>query len=34
MIKNITLSAEDRLIEAARTRARAEHKTLNTVFRD
>lgn len=33
MIKNITLSADERLIEAARERARAEHTTLNEQFR-
>ncbi len=32
-MKNITLSAEDHLIEAARRRARAEHSTLNEQFR-
>ena len=32
-MKNITLSADDRLIEAARERARAEHTTLNEQFR-
>lgn len=32
-MKNITLSADDHLIEAARTRARAEHSTLNEQFR-
>lgn len=31
--KNITLSADERLIEAARERARAEHTTLNEQFR-
>ena len=34
VLKNITLSAEGRLIEAARTRARQQRTTLNTVFRD
>jgi hypothetical protein len=33
VIKNITLSADERLIEAARERARAEHTTLNEQFR-
>lgn len=33
MIKNITLSAEEDLIEVARERARAEHTTLNEQFR-
>jgi hypothetical protein len=32
-MKNITLSADERLIEAARARARAERTTLNEEFR-
>lgn len=32
-MKNITLSADEQLIEAARARARAEHTTLNEQFR-
>jgi hypothetical protein len=32
-MKNITLSADDHLIEAAREQARAEHTTLNDQFR-
>lgn len=32
-MKNITLSADERLIEDARERARAEHTTLNEQFR-
>ena len=32
-MKNITLSAEESLIEAARARARAEDTTLNEQFR-
>lgn len=32
-MKNITLSADERLIDAARERARAEHTTLNELFR-
>jgi hypothetical protein len=32
-VKNITLSADDKLIEAARARARADHTTLNEQFR-
>ncbi len=32
-MKNITLSADETLIEAARERARAEHTTLNAQFR-
>jgi hypothetical protein len=33
LMKNITLSADDKLIEAARERARAEQTTLNEQFR-
>jgi hypothetical protein len=33
LVKNITLSADERLIEAAREQARAEHTTLNAAFR-
>jgi hypothetical protein len=32
-MKNITLSADERLIEEARERARKEHTTLNDQFR-
>lgn len=32
-VKNITLSADERLIEAAREKARAAHRTLNDEFR-
>ena len=32
-MKNITLSADEKLIEAARERARAEQTTLNAEFR-
>lgn len=32
-MKNITLSADEKLIEAARERTRAEHTTLNEQFR-
>ena len=32
-MKNITLSADEKLIEAARARARAEHTNLNQQFR-
>lgn len=32
-MKNITLSADENLIEAARQRAAAEHTTLNQQFR-
>lgn len=32
-MKNVTLSADEKLIEMARTRARAEHTTLNEQFR-
>jgi hypothetical protein len=33
MLKNVTLSADAKLIEAARERARTEHTTLNEQFR-
>ena len=33
-MKNITLSADEHLIERARQTARAEHKTLNAAFRE
>ena len=32
-MKNITLSADEKLIEAARARAHAEHTNLNQQFR-
>lgn len=32
-MKRITFSADERLIEAARERARRDHTTLNEVFR-
>lgn len=32
-MKNVTLSADEKLIEAARARAGAEHSTLNEQFR-
>jgi hypothetical protein len=32
-MKNITLSADEKLIEAARARARTERTTLNELFR-
>jgi hypothetical protein len=32
-MKNITLSADEKLLEAARDRARSEHTTLNEQFR-
>lgn len=32
-MKNITLSADEKLIELARERARIEHTTLNELFR-
>ena len=34
MVKNVTLSAEELLINEARKRAQLEHKSLNTVFRE
>lgn len=33
-MKNITLSADEDLIEQARQVARAQHKSLNAVFRE
>jgi hypothetical protein len=33
-VKNITLSADESLIEQARLVARSQHKTLNTAFRE
>ena len=33
-MKNITLSADEDLIEQARLLARAQHKTLNAIFRE
>ena len=33
-MKNVTLSADERLIRQARERARREKKTLNAVFRE
>ncbi len=33
-MRNITLSADEHLIEKARQVAKAEHKTLNTAFRE
>ena len=33
-MKNITLSAEEGIIEQARLVARAQHKTLNAAFRE
>jgi hypothetical protein len=33
-MKNITLSADDDLIEQARLVARAQHRTLNAAFRE
>lgn len=34
LVKNITLSADEDLIERARVIARAQRKTLNAVFRE
>ncbi|MGH9629687.1 MAG: hypothetical protein ACRD7E_15335 [Bryobacteraceae bacterium] len=34
MVKNITLSADEALIEGARRRAEAENTTLNNLFRE
>jgi TorA maturation chaperone TorD len=33
-MKNVTLSADDELIEQARRTAKAQHKTLNQAFRE
>jgi hypothetical protein len=33
-MKNITLSADEHLIEQARRTAQAQHKTLNAAFRE
>lgn len=33
-VKNITLSADENLIEQAREAARAQHTTLNAAFRE
>lgn len=33
-MKNITLSADEKIIAAARARARSEHTTLNEQFRE
>jgi hypothetical protein len=33
-MKNITLSADDKLIEEARKQAAQQHTTLNNLFRD
>ena len=34
MLKNLTLSAEDSLIELAKARAQREGKSLNAIFRE
>jgi hypothetical protein len=34
LVKNITLSADEHLIEEARQAARAQHTTLNAAFRE
>jgi hypothetical protein len=33
-VKNITLTADEHLIEQARSLAKSQHKTLNTLFRE
>lgn len=33
-MKNVTLSADEQLIEQARRTAKAQHKTLNQAFRE
>lgn len=34
MLKNVTLSAEERVLEAARDKAQREKTTLNSIFRE
>ncbi len=34
MVKNITLTVEEDLLERARSKALAQHKTLNALFRE
>ena len=34
LVKNITLSADEHLIEMARNKAREQHTTLNAAFRE
>lgn len=34
LVKNITLTADEHLIEQARAVARSQHKTLNVAFRE
>jgi hypothetical protein len=34
MIRNVTFSAEERLLEAARRKAASERRSLNEVFRE
>ncbi len=34
MIRNITMSAEEKLIMLARQKAQSQHKSLNLVFRE
>jgi hypothetical protein len=34
IVKNITLSADEHLIELARNKAREQHTTLNAAFRE
>lgn len=34
MLRNITLSAEERIIQKARDKAAAQHKSLNAIFRE
>ena len=33
-VRNVTLSADEHLIEQARSLAKAQHKTLNALFRE
>lgn len=34
MVKNITLTVEESLLEKARSKAMAQHKSLNVLFRE
>lgn len=34
MVKNVTLTVEENLLEKARAKAVAQHKTLNALFRE
>ena len=34
MVRNVTLTVEENLLEKARSKALAQHKTLNALFRE